>query len=102
MPKQSGFVKKLQAQKKLDEAFLRKHIRQETADIAAIVLHREFGFGPERNKQFNEALNRTFNALIDMAEADTKDKEYTEAKMDELVREAFGKYYQSREERYGY
>ena len=33
-------------QKKLDEAFLQKHIRQETADIAAIVLHREFGFGP--------------------------------------------------------
>lgn len=102
MPKQSGFVKKLQAQKKLDEAFLRKQIRQETADIAAIVLHREFGFGPERNKQFNEALNRTFNALMDISESDTKDKEYTEAKMDELVREAFGKYYQTREERYGY
>ena len=102
MPKQSCFVKKLQAQKKLDEAFLRKQIRQETADIAAIALHREFGFGPERNKQFNEALNRTFSELMDMADADTKDKEYTEAKMDELVREAFGKYYQNREERYGH
>ena len=102
MPKQSGFAKRLQAQKALDNARLRKQIRQETADIAAIVLHREFGFGPERNKQFNEALNQTFSELMDMSESDTKDKEYTETKMDELVREAFGKYYQTREERYGH
>lgn len=74
--------------------------RQEAVDCARIALNEEFGFGPERCRQFMGRFNKVFKELCDMTEGDTLDYEYTREKFEERMRQVDGKYYCPREERY--
>lgn len=99
--KQNAFLAKQQIRRELERAYTTRLIRRETADIAALVLYEEFGFGPERQKRFNQRLNAKLNELLDIAGQDTKDLEYTKTKIDQELMAACGPYYLPREERYG-
>lgn len=91
----------MQASWKAAEEQHTKLIRQETADLVTLVLHETFGFGPERQKQFNQALNAKLEECLTLKNQDTKDMEYTIAKFEAAIKEACGPYYVPREERYG-
>lgn len=102
MPKPSAYARKIQQDK--DDHYLAGLFsgRQEMGDIAAIVLHEEFGFGPERLKRFSEKVNEKIHEVSTMGRQDTPDGEYSRAKFEAALREAYGEYYQPREERYQY
>lgn len=100
--RQNAYLAKQQIRRELERAYTTRLIRQETADIAALVLYEEFGFGPERQKRFNQRLNAKLNELLDIAGQDTKDLEYTKAKIDQELMAACGPYYLPREERYAW
>ena len=76
---------------------------QQALDIAATVLHEEFGFGPERNFRFGtkfmEKFDKVQNRNIDDMRVD-KDGWYSDQKFEDELRAAFGKHYQPREVRY--
>ena len=72
---------------------------QYICDMACITLHDDFGFGPERIKRFVESLGdcaRTFDPALgcrtkqDVLEGQT---EYLREKLDQKLRDAMGKYY---------
>lgn len=103
MPKQSGLLKRIQAQRMIERKLAISFAVQRVADCAVITLHNEFGFGAERNKRFMEQLNATLAEMADMVEEDDKtDKEliYSRAKLDAAVKEAMGEHFVKWEERY--
>ena len=100
MGKQSGMMAKLQQRHDMELKITRHVTRQEMADMAAIALHRAFGFGEERNKRFMDALNEVINDAADMVNNDTKDGMFTIARFEGCLQEACGKYYVPRKERY--
>lgn len=97
----NAYVRELQRKRQAAEAIHTKLIRQETADLVTLVLHETFGFGPERQKQFNQALNAKLDECLTLKNQDAKDMEYTIAKFEAAIKEACGPYYVPREERYG-
>lgn len=100
MPKPSAYARKIQQSKDNEYLAGKFYGRQEMGDIVAIVLHEEFGFGPERLKRFAEKVNDKIREVTVIGTQDTRDGEYTKIKFEEAVREAFGKHYQPRDVRY--
>ena len=98
--RRNAYARKMQASWQAAEARHTKLIQQETADLVTLVLHETFGFGPERQKQFNQALNAKLDECLNMKYQDTDDMEYTIAKFEAAIKEACGPYYVPREERY--
>ena len=96
----NAYARKMQATWQAAEAQHIKLIRQETADLVTLVLHETFGFGPERQKQFNQALNAKLYECLALKNQDTSDMEYTIVKFEEAMKQACGPYYIPREERY--
>ena len=96
----NAYAKEVQMKRQLAEAIHTKLIRQETADLATMVLYQVFGFGPERQKRFNQALNKKLDECLELKKQDTADMEYTISKFEAVLKEACGPYYVPREERY--
>ena len=76
--------------------------QQETLDSASLTLHELFGFGPERLKRFGEAFTKKFHEIqqLNREDNDDPDREYSRAKFEEAMKDAWGPYYCPREERY--
>ena len=96
----SGMLDRLMQRHETELRVTRMVTRQETADMAIIALHREFGFGPERSARFIRALNEVANETADMVCSDTKDKEFSISRFEQVLMEATGDKYQPREVRY--
>ena len=97
----SGFLDRMEQQRKLEVYVATVTSRQETADFAAIALHEAFGFGPERLRRFMFALNDVINANCDLVAQDTKDHEYAVERTERALRAALGPYYVPRDVRFG-
>ncbi len=73
-------------------------------DAAIITLHKQFGFGPERQVKFNLHFVETINELGELLLSDEKDDPslvYTKTKVDRLIFDALGpKYFAPWEIRY--
>lgn len=76
--------------------------QQETLDAASLTLHEIYGFGPDRLKRFGEAFIAKFHEIqeLNRNDNDDPDREYSRAKFEEAMKEAWGPYYSPREERY--
>ena len=98
--KKNPLLLQLEMKHQAELAAVRLATRQETAEMAAMALNRAFGFGPERNKRFIDALNEVIHETIDRSEYDTRDREYTEEKYEQEFRRVTGPYYADRATRY--
>lgn len=74
--------------------------RQLCMDQAAIVLNREFGFGPERLKRFNAAMVQMYGQYADIWNGDTSDVEYSKAAMDRALEQIYGDEFMPWDKRY--
>lgn len=76
--------------------------QQETLDAASLTLHELFGFGPERLKRFGDAFTKKFHEIqeLNRNDHDDPDREYSRAKFEEAMKEAWGQYYCERDKRY--
>lgn len=77
---------------------------QHALDIASIVLHETFGFGPERLKKFGIGFQDKFEKVQKESRADKADDEerwYSEERFENELKEAWGPYYTPRAIRYG-
>ena len=100
--KKDPLLAKIEARHELELKITRDVTRQDMTDCAMIALNKAYGFGPERNKKFLDALNETINEVADLVQSDTPDKEYSIEKFEELVKQVCGDRYSPREVRYGY
>ena len=76
---------------------------QQSLDIASIVLHNVFGFGPERLKKFGAGFQEKFAEVQKKSredKADDKDQWYFEEQFENELRAAWGQYYTPRAIRY--
>lgn len=71
-------------------------------DIASLVLHDVYGFGPERLKRFSEGFTEKFShvQMNNREDSEDKDRWYSEEQFEREMREAWGDYYQPRKVRY--
>lgn len=90
MSKKNALVDRIQREKK--EVFLsaQHFTRQLCMDQAAIILNREFGFGAERIMRFNAAMIELYGEYAGIWNSDTKDVEYSKAKMDTALKQIYG------------
>lgn len=100
MAKQSGYLKRLQAQKEAEQRKSNVHALQMGLDVAVIALAREFGFGPERLNRFRNMYQTAWDEYVDLINNDTDDLTYAYAKMDDALKAVCGEYYTPREIRY--
>lgn len=100
MAKQSGYILRQQAKKQAEIHAARMFTVQQCKDIMLIAAHLEFGFGEERSKRLGDAFDRAFIEYAEMAISDEKEIWYTKAKMDGILKEACGKYFDPWEVRY--
>lgn len=98
----SGMLDRLRARHEAELRVTRLAVRQDTADMAVLALHRAFGFGPDRCKRFMTELNQVAREVGELVDGDTKDGMFAIARFEACLQEAEGPYYTSREERYGW
>lgn len=103
MAKQSGFLKRLAAQRHEDNKERDHFVRVMCQDMALLALADTFGFGEDRLRRFADAYAEMWSkwarATLNDAK-DDKDAEYSREKYEEKMRQICGKYYVPREERY--
>ena len=73
------------------------YTQQEILDAVTLTLHESFGFGPERQKQFNEGFMRKYNEIRALG-----DDDYAAAKIEKALQRACGEYYEPHEVRYDF
>lgn len=98
----SGMLDRLRARHEAELRVTRLAVRQDTADMAVLTLHRAFGFGPDRCKRFMTELNQVAREVGELVDGDTKDGMFAIARFEACLQEAEGPYYTSRAERYGW
>lgn len=98
----SGMLDRLRARHEAELRVTRLAVRQDTADMAVLALHRAFGFGPDRCKRFMTELNQVAQEVGELVDGDTKDGMFAIARFEACLQEAEGPYYASRSERYGW
>lgn len=74
--------------------------QQEMLDAVALTLAEFYGFGPERQKQFHDRFETKYAELRKLEREDTEDNDYYIAKVEDALKNAMGKYYCPRSERY--
>lgn len=93
------------AQKKEDERMLWTvkavaWTQQEMLDAVSLVLNEAFGFGEERLKRFHDAFDVKY---AEIRELDNKnDDDYFVAVIEKALAKAWGRNYQTRQERYSF
>ena len=73
------------------------YTQQEIMDAVSLTLNDEFGFGEDRLKRFRDAFDAKYSEIHELG-----DDEYTIAVIEKALQAAWGRYYQSREERYDF
>lgn len=101
MAKQSGLLKRMQAQREAEQMKSNVYVLQMGMDITTLTLAREFGFGPERLNRFRNRYQSVWDEYQALINGDSADCEYAFAKLDEALRAVCGEYYAERSERYG-
>jgi len=102
MGKGSGMLARMKAQHQAELEAQRIATRQETADFFLAAVHQEFGFGPKRQARLMARVNALIIEECEISADDTRDRQYTIEKHEEMMRQTCGKGYVPREERYGY
>lgn len=74
------------------------YTQQEVLDAVGLVLNDAFGFGEERLKRFCEAFAVKYDEIHSLGD----DDEYAIAIIEKAMKQAWGKYYQPREQRYNF
>jgi len=100
MAKKSGFLARMESAKERSNKETLFFTRQNMCDIALLVLHEEFGFGPERLMRFCKAISKKYGDFADLWNGDTKDVEYSKAVLDRALKQICGKYFIPWDERY--
>lgn len=103
MAKQSGYLKRLDAQNKAKQGRQLIFAMQYAEDAAMMAAAEVFGMGEERAKRFGRAYCKYVNEISKLIFADSKDDkdcEYSRAKIDQRLSEICGKYFQPWEVRY--
>lgn len=103
MAKQSGYLKRLEAQNKAKQSRQLMFAMQYAEDAAMMAAAEVFGMGEERAKRFGQAYCRYVNEISKLIHTDSKDDkdcEYSRAKIDQKLKEICGKYFVPWEERY--
>lgn len=78
------------------------YTQQEILDAVSLALNEGFGFGEERLKRFKESFESKYGEIRKLENEDTPDNEYYKAKVEEALKAAWGKYYETREVRYDF
>ena len=100
MSKQSGFLQRMEAEKRRACLEAQRFTRQLMVDISMIALNSEFGFGADRLKRYADRLKVIFEEYADLWNGDTADTEYSRAKLDAKLRQICGDQFVEWEERY--
>lgn len=103
MSKPSGFLSRIEMQKKAEIRAMRLICIQQCKDMMLIAANDAFGFGADRLKRFADAYDAVFEEFAQMVVEDAKDDQdiwYSTGKCEERLREILGVHYVPREERY--
>lgn len=100
MSKKSGFLARMEQQKKRELIETHRFTRQLMVDLAYVALNNEFGFGSDRLKRFAAALLKVYEEYADLWNGDTPDTEYAQAKLDAKLQQIFAGDFQIWEDRY--
>ena len=98
-----NYVERKQRYKMARDMQLHQNGIQQALDIASMVLHEDFGFGPERNFRFGTKFMDKFAKVQKRNIADLKeDKDgwYSDDQFEDEMKAAWGPHYQPREVRY--
>ena len=74
--------------------------QQEVLDAVTLTLHEKFGFGPDRQKQFQVAFDEKYREIHELRNAN--DDDYSVAVMEKALQAACGKNYCPRDKRYDF
>lgn len=100
MPKQSSFLKKIQAEQDRSNLETMRFTRQNMMDVSMVALNEEFGFGEERLHRFAEKVQEVYCEYADLWNTDTRDVTYARGKMDRALKQICGKHFLPWDERY--
>lgn len=79
------------------------YTEQEMLDAFAITLHTNFGWGEKRLFDFHEGFEKTYAEIQELRKSDDDyDGWHSEQKIEDVLKEAWGRYYTPREERYDF
>ena len=100
MAKKSGFLGRIEQEKKAAMLETHRFTRQMMVDLSFIALNNAFGMGADRLKKYANALLEAYSEYADLWNADTADTEYARAKMDARLHQIFGADFHEWEVRY--
>lgn len=101
MAKKNAYLERIELAREAGFMVGQKFVRQLCMDLSAIVLNREFGFGAERIKRYNDAMSAMYGEYADTWNKDSKDVMYAKSTMDRALRQIWGERFQTWDERYG-
>jgi hypothetical protein len=101
MKPQNSYLAKRQVKRNARDLGIEKLSLQMAADAAVIALKNTRGCSEETAVEFLTEMVKVYDEIIDLFHADTKDTEYSRAKVDEALRRILGDNMQPWEERYG-
>lgn len=96
----NGYLDKLRKEYRRGYIDSSRFYRQVMCDLAVLVLAQDFRFTPDRLMKFCESLGNLHDEYADIFNADSKDMEYSKAKMDEALWQVCGDLFIPWEERY--
>lgn len=101
MAKQSAYLKKIRtaARKQVAEEHIVRI--QMSLDAAMIAANEVLQMGPGRARAFADAFSKALREIAELTVRDTKDMEYTKAKLDKRLEEICGDSFVPWDERYG-
>ena len=76
------------------------YTQQEILDAVALTLNEEFGLGEERLKRFQVAFDKKYTEIRELQ--NKNDDDYSVTIMERALKNACGKFYVPREERYDF
>lgn len=102
MAKQSGMIKRLEAQRQRRDEEVRHHTRVYTLDMVTLALGR-LGWGEKRLREFDEKLTEVSKDYADLILDDVRDDKdivYTKAILDRELQQYVGSLFVPYDERY--
>ena len=94
------YAKRKHNEKTLWTCKVMAYSQQEMLDAAALTLYKYYDFTPEQQKEFHDRFEEKYAEIHKMQNEDTEDGEYSRIALENAMKDAFGKYYMPREERY--
>ena len=99
--RRSNYLARVQAATRREVSEIQNTHTQMCLDAAMIAANEVFKMGPKRAPAFAQAFQRTLMDIARMTVNDTRDMEYTKAKLDARLKEICGENFVPWDERYG-